>query len=319
MKRFKFFIKKKGIVFFALIIGLIVTSPVYADDYLHTKDSGFTLLPTSVRAMGMGGAFVAVVDDCEACYFNPAGLVQISQRELGSTYSDLYGLGLLRHSFLSFIEPDKGMGAGGINWAHLEADLEPEKWNYDIYSYSYANFLSNPPSIYRRRFTSWGANLKYLKQNTPWEDGAGYSLDISFLSKDGRFSWGTNIQDLISEMSWKTGKKESIPVNIKLGTSYIFNPCFLIALDIDASKEDIPRDIHLGGEWWMGHRRNIALRIGGTKVFQKTVDFTFSAGSGFYIPLKEMGRLTGIKLDYAFSYNKTVGDTHRFSLSLMFY
>jgi len=269
--------------------------------------------------MGMGGAFVAVVDDCGACYFNPAGLVQINQKELGATYNDLYGLGLLSHSFLSFIEPDKGMGAGGINWTHLEADLEPEKWNYHAFSYSYANFLSNPPSIYTRRFTSWGANFKYLKQDTPWEDGEGYSLDISFLLKDRRFSWGANLQDLISEMSWKTGKKECIPVNIKSGISYIFNPRFLIALDIDASKENIPKDIHLGGEWWMGRRRNIALRIGGTKVFQKTADFTFSAGSGFYIPLKEMGRLTGIKLDYAFSYNKILGDTHRFSFSLMFY
>ncbi|MCD6473196.1 hypothetical protein J7K55_08870 [Candidatus Aerophobetes bacterium] len=318
MKRLKFFIKRKDAIFFAFIIGLMVTFPVYADDYLHTKDSGFTLLPTSVRAMGMGGAFVAVVDNYEACYFNPAGLVQINQKEVGAIYNDLYGLGLLSHSFLSFIEPDKGMGAGGINWTHLEANLEPEKWNYDIFSYSYANFLFNSPSIYRKRFASWGANFKYLKQNTNWENGEGYSLDISFLSKNERFSWGANIQDLISEIRWKTGKKESIPINIKLGTAYIFSPCFLIALDIDASKENIPRDIHLGGEWWMGHKRNIALRFGGTKIFQSTADFTFSVGSGFYIPLKEMGNLTGIKLNYAFSYNKTLGNTHRFSFSLMF-
>ncbi|MEA3485639.1 MAG: hypothetical protein U9R03_02910 [Candidatus Aerophobetes bacterium] len=314
MKRFKFII-----VFFTFIIGLTVVFPVYANSYLHTRDSGFTLLPISVRATGMGGAFVAVADDGGACYYNPAGLMQINQKEIGGTYNDLYGLGLLSHSFLSFIEPEKGMGAGGINWTHLEANLEPEKWNYDIFSYSYANFFFNPPSIYRKRFISWGINLKYLKQDTAWEDGKGYSLDVSFLSKDKRFSWGANIQDLISEMSWKTGKKEQIPVNIKLGASYIFNPRFLMALDIDASKKDIPKEIHLGSEWWLGHKRNIALRIGAVKVFQRNAELTFSAGAGFYIPLKEMGKLTAVKLDYAFSYNKNLGNTHRFSLSLMFY
>ncbi len=134
-KRWKLFLTA---VIFTLILQLTAKAPLSANDYLHITDSGFTSLPTSVRAMGMGQAFVAIADDYGACYFNPAGLLQITQKELGTIYTDLYGLGLLKQSFLSFIEPTTGMGAGGISWSRLSADLEPEKWNYDLYSYSYA-------------------------------------------------------------------------------------------------------------------------------------------------------------------------------------
>ena len=40
-----------------------------------------------VRALGMGGAFVAVADDATAAYWNPAGLVHL--RERWETYAEM--------------------------------------------------------------------------------------------------------------------------------------------------------------------------------------------------------------------------------------
>lgn len=313
-KRWKLFLTA---VIFALLLQLTAIAPLAASDYLHITDSGFTNLPTSVRAMGMGQAFVAIADDYGACYFNPAGLLQITQKELGTMYTDLYGLGLLRQSFLSFVEPTTGMGAGGISWSRLSANLEPEKWNSDVYSYSYAQFLSQDKlTISRKTFSSWGINIKYLRETSPWGNASGYGLDVGFLTRGEKFSWGANIQNLISQINWTTGKKESIPINIKLGTVYRFTPQFLTALDVDASWQDLPKNIRLGSEWWV--QPNIALRLGAVKTFQKNADLTFSAGLGFYFPFQNRKEISMIAFNYALSSHEDLALTHYFSLSFGF-
>lgn len=298
-------------------LGLIIITPLFASDYLHIVESGFTTLPTSVRAMGMGEAFVAIADDYSACYFNPAGLLQITRKELGTMYTNWYGLGLLSQSFFSFIEPTSGRGAGGVSWSQLSADLEPEKWRCDLYSYSYGQFLSQDKLNFPRKiFSSWGVNLKYLRQISEWGEATGYSLDLGFLIRGAKISWGVNIQDLISQINWSTERKESIPTNIKLGTVYRFSPYALVALDIDASWQDLPKNIHLGSEWWV--RRNLALRLGMIKRFQTSNDFVLSTGLGFYLPLQKKEGIRMIGFNYAFSYNEDLDNTHYFSLSFGF-
>lgn len=313
-KRWKLFLTA---VIFALLLQLTAITPLAASNYLHITNSGFTNLPTSVRAMGMGQAFVAIADDYGACYFNPAGLLQITQKELGTMYTDLYSLGLLRQSFLSFVEPTTGMGAGGISWSRLSADLEPEKWSSDLYSYSYAQFFSqNKLTTSRKTFSSWGINIKYLRETSPWGNASGYGLDVGFLTRGEKFSWGASIQDLISQIKWTTGKKESIPINIKLGTVYRFTPQFLTALDIDVSWQDLPKNIRLGSEWWV--QPNIALRLGAVKAFQKNADLTFSAGLGLYFPFQNRKAISMIAFNYALSSHENLALTHYFSLSFGF-
>jgi len=306
-------------IFISFILGLaVIISPVVANgDYLHPTDSEFTNLSITVRAKGMGEAFVAVADDYGGSYFNPAGLVQMKQRQIGTMYSDLYGLGLLTHSFLCFAEPATGKGAGEISWNHLSANLEPEKWNYDLFCYSYGQFLSGEKMISEETFSAWGVNLKYLKQTTELEDATGYGLDVSFLRRERKLSWGVNLQNVFSQIDWETSKGESIPLNIKIGTAYRFNPRFLLALDINASPEDLPREVCLGGEWWLSDR--IALRLGAVKVFQKNAEFSYSGGLGVYLPLQsEIKVIKRVGLDYAFSYNEALDNTHSFSLSFDF-
>lgn len=309
------FLLTVGIIYLGLKLAAI--PPIYAADYLNIIDSGFTTLPTSTRAMGMGEAFVAVADDYSACHFNPAGLVQIKQRELGTMYVDLYSLGLLKQSFLSFVEPNTGTGAGGISWNQLSADLEPEKWNYNLFSYSYARPLFHNKLIASKKVSgSGGISLKYLKQTTSGgENGSGYSLDTGFLIWGTKVSVGVNIQDLISQIEWDTKEKESIPTNIKLGTAYRVNPRLLLALDMNASWQDFPKDIRLGSEWWV--RDNMALRLGMVKIFQKD-ELTLSGGLGFYLPTpKKLAGIKALSFDYALS-DDNVGNTHRFSLSFIF-
>jgi len=316
--------KKKLLILIAVLICLILLSggifPSYAS-YLHPTDSGFTNLPVSVRAMGMGGAFVAIADDYSACYFNPAGLVQLSRSQLGSTYSDLYGLGLLEHSFLAFVEPTPTMGSGGVSWNHLSANLEPEKWSYDLWSYSYAKMISSKNLTLRDKLGSWGINLKYLRQIAPGENASGYSIDLGYLNKGRKISnmsnisWGFNLSDIFSQVNWSTGRKEQIPSNLKFGFAWKASPKFLLAVDLDTSFKDLAKQMHLGGEWSISN--NFKLRAGATKIFQKSANLALSIGIGLQLRLTEEG-IKKVNFNYAFCNNEELGNTHRFSLSLGF-
>jgi hypothetical protein len=87
-------------------------------------------------------------------------------------------------------------------------------------------------------------------------------------------------------------------------------------LDIDASWQDLPKNIRLGSEWWV--QRNIALRLGAVKTFQKNADLTFSAGLGLYFPFQNKKVISMIAFNYALSSQQNLGTTHCFSLSLGF-
>jgi len=247
-------------------------------EYLNVEGSGFTRLPVDARALGMGGAFVAVADSYSASYYNPAGLIYLPSRQLGSMYTDLYGMGLISHSFLCFAEPDKGLGSGALSWSHLLANLEPEEWILDIITYSYANYLFNKES---------------------------YPLKLS---------WGVCVQDLFSRIDWGTGHTDNLPVNMMAGLAFNFNESSLLSLQIDIKPSgDILKNIRLGGEWKLG--RNIFLRGGAVYKFQKGENLNFSAGIGLkanaYTKLK-------FSLDYAFLSSSQLSETHYFSLSFDF-
>jgi len=312
---------KRGILVAVILSSLVIfvagKSSVCSADYPHALDSGFTLLPNSARAMGMGGAFVAISDDYGASYFNPAGLVQLTEKEFGSLLTDLYGLGLLQYHFLSYAVPNTGMGAGAFSWAQLSADFEPEKWTYNLFSYSYARALSADEEIFfqQKKLSAWGVTLKYLTQETEWEDASGYSMDLGYLGRNGKFSWGLSLQDLFSQMNWGTGKTESLPLNIRIGGAYRFNSDLLAALDLNSSGKDLIKDIMVGGEWQISP--TFKLRIGATTKFQQISSLALSTGIGFSFPLDKEAKKAA-KFDYAFSYDESMNDTHRFSLSIIF-
>lgn len=296
-------------------LGILFPGSLKAD-WLNLRDTGFTTLELSTRAQGMGGAYVALSNDWGASQFNPAGLVQLKNRELGTMYTDLYGLGLLTLSFISLVEPT-ATGAGGLSWAHLSADLEPETWNYDMVSLSYTRKFPRREIPMGEVFSSWGISAKYIAHTTSWEDGSGYSLDIGFLSRGSKVSWGVAVQDLVSQIKWDTGRKEKITPTLKAGVCGYVLPSLLLLGDTELTPEDIPLSVSVGGEWWI--TKNIALRGGLRRIFQEEGELVLSAGLGFRFPLRvEVQGISGIGFDYAFTYTKLLKNTHRFSLSLSF-
>ena len=287
----------------------VLTSCAHSYDYLRVTDSGFTTLPVSARALGMGASFVPVADDYSACYYNPAGLTLLTTHQIGSMYTDLYGMRLLGHSFISYAEPDTGMGSGAISWSHLSANLEPEEWSCDVWAYSYANYLFNKE---RYPLRSWGINAKYIRQITPYEDASGYSFDIGYLSRGEKISLGICIQDIFSRIDWETGHTDTLPLNVMAGISFNMDS-LLISLSADSSTTDVPRNLRIGLEWKLGER--IFLRGGLVKKFQQDENRIYSAGIGFKT---NVGTASYLSFDYAFVTSQDFNETHYFSLSFGF-
>jgi hypothetical protein len=76
-----------------LIIFLILSIPAYCQyvtnvSAVGTTAASFLEIEVGSRAIGMGGAFVAVADDASAIYWNPAGLSRLEKSELTFTHTE---------------------------------------------------------------------------------------------------------------------------------------------------------------------------------------------------------------------------------------
>ena len=70
-----------------------------------TKYAGeFLSVPVGARAVGMGGAFVAVADDATAPWWNPSGMVFLPYREVLPQHSEQFG-SLVNHDYLGAVFP----------------------------------------------------------------------------------------------------------------------------------------------------------------------------------------------------------------------
>ena len=120
-----------------------------------------------VRALGMGGAYTAVVNDANAPLYNIAGMANCAQKEVTLMGSRLF-TGLdgveIGANYLGFIYPfvDDKWGALSFAWSSLGT---PALARYDTFSVGYGRRLNDIFKINTDILNlSAGINLKYLMQ-----------------------------------------------------------------------------------------------------------------------------------------------------------
>src|SRR5262249_40893470 len=97
-----------------------------------TKYAGeFLKVPVGARAIGIGGAFVAVDDDATAPYWNPAGLIYLPYKEVLPQHSEQFG-SLVNHDYLGGVLPlggpqghQQALGVGIIRLAVDDIPVTP--------------------------------------------------------------------------------------------------------------------------------------------------------------------------------------------------
>lgn len=107
--------KHRLLALFALGIGLFST-PAYATPESQAAAT-FLLFAPSARAAGMGNAYVAIADDANATYYNPAALASLQIRSLSTTlYKPVPHLaGDIFSSFGAYTHPFSDIGNLGYS------------------------------------------------------------------------------------------------------------------------------------------------------------------------------------------------------------
>ena len=98
------------LIIFSLAFIIIYASRVNADSY----SCDFLSIGAGARALGLGGAFVAIADDSTAAYWNPAGLCQLEGRELVLMHAAKFSW-QATYDCISYAQ-SLPVGTVGINW-----------------------------------------------------------------------------------------------------------------------------------------------------------------------------------------------------------
>ncbi|PJA27056.1 MAG: hypothetical protein CO189_08160 [candidate division Zixibacteria bacterium CG_4_9_14_3_um_filter_46_8] len=108
----------------AFLIVLILVIPM-------SGRAAFDDMRPSARARGMGNAFVGLANDATAIFYNPAGLAQLSQIELYTTYQKPFGLEFLKYYGIAAAFPTSRFGTFavsgqqfGVNYRDVELETE---------------------------------------------------------------------------------------------------------------------------------------------------------------------------------------------------
>jgi hypothetical protein len=304
----------------------------------------FMAIGVGGRALGMGGAYVAVANDVLAGYYNPAGLARIDYPEISLMHDERYG-SLVNYDYAAVAIPYGKDMSFGLSIMRLGVDGIPDtrqalvdpntgKVIYDINSpsavldYNLITEFSNQDWVIYFSFAKkqsdkfyFGANTKViyesLGQYNAW--GIGFDLGAQYLPFNN-FTLGANIQDLTTTLvAWNTGRNELITPTLKVGAAYqldILGGIISPALDLDIRFENreyasyfhlgsVSFDSHVGLEY---NYKNIFMVRGG---YNDVKQFTIGAGI----------KLPKLNIDYSFARFSAAAadrlpDTHRISLML---
>lgn len=281
-----------------------------------SKGAVFLKLGQGARANAMGESFVAVADDINALYWNPAGIANIKEHQFTFMYSDW--LAEIKYNYLAYVHPAQILGGimGGAVTLLNSGDIDGRDKNQiptgnfegkDIaLSVSYAKAMmenGNEASL------SLGATLKYIQMKMADKDSTGFAVDIGCLYQPPvkNLTLGANIQNIGPKLSAFESEKIPLPRNIKAGAAYrLLNDALTMSLDVNFPSDN-DTNFNFGTEYWF--KELIAIRAGYktlTKDELKSSNLTY--GAGFNLPWP------GIGINYAFGDYDELGDTHRVSV-----
>jgi hypothetical protein len=305
------------------------------DNYKYAGE--FLNVGAGARALGMGGAFVAVADDGTTAYWSPGGLPLLKSKEISFMYCQQFK-NLVKTNYISYVHPESRWGAFGISWLRLGVEDIPKTGYIDANQNNMQDFndkdddgVKDPGELYIEHpiqigsfddveegfFVTYGAkigekfsaglNLKYIRQLLAENSSTGWGVDVGGLYEvlDG-FKVGFNLQDVTkTKLKWDSISKheEIIPTSMKFGAAYTkdiseIKSIITLSWSLDTK---YGTEMQYGVEWWLMNA--VALRVG-------LNNNELTVGTGL--------RLATFQVDYAFIGHDDLGNTHRISTSVRF-
>jgi len=330
-----------------LIPLLLVSNGVDAQvTKVGTSAAKFLSIPVGARALGMGGAFVAVANDASAMFWNPAGIAQTYQAE--AMFSHSQWIADINVNYGGVTTPVGDFGTVGVHFTSLAMD-DMERTTIDQPDGTGEYFSAGSIEVgvsYARYLTDWfaiGGNIKYINEKI-WNSSAnGWAIDIGTLFttpfKGLKFgasiaNFGTKMQidgdDLLTQkdISQISGNNANVnaklttdqfdlPLTLRIGLSYeaVEDEDQQLLVNVDASHpNDNSESVNLGAEYSV-FRRIVSLRAGYKALGIKDSEEQFTFGGGLNYNVAADLRL---KFDYAFESFGILNDVHKFTLGILF-
>jgi len=314
MREYKKFIKY-GII---VLLTLVLIENSEAGNRSGTTSVAFLKIPTSARAIAIGGAQVAVAEGVSSIAFNPAGMMAVNDYGVGFTYTAWFAD--IQHSFAGVVKNLPGVGAVGVSVTMLTTDdmvertpLHPDGTGRYFRASDYAFSIA-----YARQVTDQfrvGVNGKYIQSylfnsqigasSIAFDIGTLY--DIAMLRSHIGVSLtnlGKDVKFLEEQFSIPTALRFGVLVDILKEADHELVSTLQISRLNDAAEQY---------NWGVEYVFNgmFALR-GGYKFAYDQEDFA----GGFGAKLSALG-LNGT-FDYGYNNFKYLPCTHSFTFELQF-
>ncbi|MBN1385011.1 MAG: PorV/PorQ family protein [Elusimicrobia bacterium] len=287
-----------------IIVYLLTFVICHLSSVICLYGAAFDPIAIGARSRGMGGAFTSVADDASAIYWNPAGLSYIKRAEAEFMYNDIYNLGLVDFTTLSYARPDTGFGSLGVGWFNYGTTREVDFLEYseNTFSISYGMKLW--------KWVSGGVTTKFYKASSI-SNGSGFGVDLGMLFEpplplNEMFRIGITAQNVgYTAIRWDTDAIDYIPVNVRTGICFL-KKRFTLSLDCDAllGSEKL---LQLGTEYWIVSDM-IGCRLGASQFAANNHSWITSGGISVGVDR--------VRFDFAYENHTDLGPTHIFSINV---
>lgn len=278
------------------------------------------------RAQALGNSYVAVANDADAIFENPAGLGQLENKSLAYTNVSLFFGGIegddLGQHVLSYAQPLGSKLGLGLGYERIGSKLMSENGAFLSLSYK----LSKAFNL--------GLSAKYLFWSVgdiPADNGRNDPLSNSSAGNVGvdlGLMWqtpfkGANFGLLLKNLNQPNVASGTVagdadagklPMDVHLGVAYQLNAQSLVSVQFvrsDLSGDSSDNRLLVGGETQLAG--DLLLRAGGSKIFEEDATGDLNAGLGY--------KWNKLLFDYAYHIPLDLTETngaHRFSFAYDF-
>lgn len=276
-----------------------------------TTGAQFLKIGLGARPVAMGGVYAGIADDVNAIYWNPAGLAQVSGKELIAQH--IVWFQEISYEYVAYAHNCGKLGTAGlmVNYLYMD-DLErrtgdsPEpidtfKASDLAISLAFGRKLNDKLSL--------GASVKYISQKIDTSDASGIAVDLGGLYKlSDKLSLGLAVQNLGTKMKFES-EADPIPLNIKIGAGYKLNN---LTLGVDVNyPTDNDINFALGAEYALKLGGiSLPLRVGYNTKNISDLDSLAGLGAGLGIGVSKFA------FDFAWVPYGDLGQTYRVALKI---
>jgi len=285
----------------------------YADVAIGATSGSFLDFEVGGRPGGMAGAQVASASGVTAQYWNPAGLADLNQSQVGAMHANW--MNDLSYEWLGYarpMSPSLGVGSLSVAYFHL-----PSIAGVDQFRNSTGDF-----SVYDMAITaglarelgsgvSVGANARLIRQSLATVSATGASFDFGATAKlPMMITFGAVAQNFGPSLSYGSGSSYPLPHQLRFGVSREFmRGRVLLATDVNMPS-DYYNDVRVGSEFRV--HPNVAVRMGYRHEFGVADDPANGLSYGLGLNFRQFN------FDYSMTPSPDLDPVHRLSFGYSF-